>query len=235
MSQSVGRNHWEEDGQMVLLDDKTYRKTKDIALGRCKKSPLLVEFSDWFARIYSVQVLNIEFSKINREKNRYRLHVIIGNTDDYRKMYKSAFEPNEEYQRQVSAEFRRLASRYRFTREEQLENLFVTYNDFSEEARTEANWKASPFVKWSIKWKYPAVWDVMTIFSGSVVFYYSDTDIAANENNGNSKMITDDYYALVKKFDKLGYFTRENIRLKFDSKQNYYDNFKGNYYYYTHG
>jgi hypothetical protein len=196
---------------------------------------MLVELSDWFMRIYSVKVLNIEFSKIDRKKNRYRLYVIIEYTEDYQKMYESTFEPNVEYQRQVTDEFRKLASKYQFAREEQLEDLFVTYNDFSEEARTEANWKAALIVKWVIKWKYSVVWDVMTIFSGSVVFYYSDTDIAANESNGISKLITNDYYALVRKFDKLGYFTRENIWLKFDSKQNYYDNFQGNYYFYTHG
>jgi hypothetical protein len=71
------------------------------------------------------------------------------------------------------------------------------------------------------------------MFSSSVVFYYSDADITVNENNGISKAIMDTYYSILKKYDELNYFTRENIRLKFDSKENLDKNYQGNLFYYT--
>jgi hypothetical protein len=71
------------------------------------------------------------------------------------------------------------------------------------------------------------------MFSGSVVFYYSDLDIAINESKGISKSITSDYYEILKKYDELNYFTRENIRLKFDSKENLDKNYAGSFFYYS--
>jgi len=72
-------------------------------------------------------------------------------------------------------------------------SLFTTI--FRKRAKTEANWKAIKEIKQFITIKYPYVWDVIAIFSNSVVFYYSDQDIVTYENNGSSKMIEDDYYS----------------------------------------
>ena len=219
---------------MVFLDDVVYEGTKQIALGKAKRSPMLIELSDWFIRTYSVKILNIQFSKLKiPNTKRYRLDVIIENTEDYQKMYVQALEPNEAYQQQIAAEFQQLALKYHFASKRQLKDIFVIYNDFSEEAKTEANWKAIKEIKQFITIKYPYVWDVIAIFSNSVVFYYSDQDIVTYENNGSSKMIEDDYYSILKAYDVLDYFTRENINLKFDSKENLDKNYGGNLFYYT--
>lgn len=219
---------------MVLLDDDIYKETKEIISGKRKKSPLLIELSEWFSLRYSVKVLNIQFSKLTGpNEDRFRLYVIIENSEDYQKMYVSPSQPNEVCQGQIALEFRRLALKHGFTDEANLKNLFVIYNDFSEEARTEANWKAAKEVETQIKKQYPVVWAVESMFSSSVVFYYSDADIAVNENNGLSQAITDTYYSILKKYDEFHYFTRENISLKFDSKENLDKNYQGSLFYYT--
>ena len=219
---------------MVILDDDVYNETKEIVRGKRKQSLLLLEFSDWFKSKYSVKVLNIQFSKLEGPKeDRFKLNVIIENTVDYQKMYVGLFQTNEEYQGQIALEFGKLALKYSFADKSQLENLCVIYNDFSDEAKVEANWKAAKEVKTQIKSKYLVVWDVISMFSSSVVFYYSDADIEANENNGTSKTITDTYYSILKKHDELGYFSRDNISLKFDSKENLDKNYQGNLFYYT--
>ena len=115
----------------------------------------------------------------------------------------------------------------------QLEDLFVIYNDFSEEAKTEANWKARPEVEAQIVGKYPAIWKVLTPFSNLIVFYYSDADIVANEAAGLSTAIADAYFSILRRYDVLGYFTRENINIKFDSKENVDANYEGNLFYYS--
>jgi len=195
---------------------------------------MLIEFSDWFMGTFSVKVLNIEFSKLKSPKtNRHRLYVIIENTEDYQKMYVEIFKPKEEYQRQIADKFQQIAIKYKFAKAEQLENLFVIYNDFSEEAKTEANWKAIRRFEWLVKFKYPVVWKVISMFSSTVVFYYSDSDVALNGQKGISEKITNDYYAVLKKYDELDYFTKENIHVKFDSKENVDKNYEGSLIYYT--
>jgi hypothetical protein len=219
---------------MVLLDDDIYKETKEIVRGKRRQSPLVMELAEWFRIKYSVKVLNIQFSKLTGpQENRFRLYVIIENTNDYQKMYVSPSQPNEEYQAQIALEFRKLALKHKFTDESSLENLFVIYNDFSDEAKTEANWGAAKEVTAQIKSKYPIVWDVISMFSGSVVFYNTDTDIGVNENNGLSKAIRDTYYSILKRYDEFNYFTRENISLRFDSKENLDKNYQGNLFYYT--
>jgi hypothetical protein len=219
---------------MVLLEKAIYEETKRIVLGKSTRSPILVDLSDWFLATFSVKVLNFEFSKLKYPgAKRYRLLLIIQTTEGYKEMYVGPVKPKEEYQQQIADEFCKLALKYAFASEAQLENLFVTFNDFSEEAKTEANWKAAKEVKEFVKKKYPVAWDVLAMFSSSVVFYFSDSDIASNENNGTSKAIANDYYSILKKYDELNYFTRENISLKFDSKENLDKNYAGSFYYYT--
>lgn len=87
---------------MVLLEDAIYRETKKIALGEVQPSPLLAELTDWFAKTYSVKILNFEFTKFKvPSSNRYRLYVVIQNTDDYQKMYNRPGLPNKDYQRRL--------------------------------------------------------------------------------------------------------------------------------------
>lgn len=216
---------------MVLLDDEVYKETKQIVLGNANRSPLLIEFADWFMRTYSAKVLNIEFSRLKRSASgRYRLYVILDNTEDYKKGGKVGSK--EENQKQIAAEFQRLAIKHQFATEEQLRDLFVTYNDFSEEAKTEANWRAIDEVRRLVKSKYPTVWDVISMFSRAVVFYYADSEIALNKQSGMSEKIIDDYYSVLRNYDELNYFTRDNLRVRFDSKENLDKNYAGSLAYY---
>ncbi|MEJ2758296.1 MAG: hypothetical protein P8046_07425 [Anaerolineales bacterium] len=219
---------------MVLLSDALYKQTRKLASGRGKKSPILTELSDWLMEKYSVRLLNFAFSQLESSaSSRYRLYLILENSEDYQKMYVRHLEPKKDYQKQIAGEFRKLALKHHIATEEQLEDLFVTYNDFSEEAKTVANWKAIDSFKWVVRFKYRAVWRVISIFSSTVVFYHTDSEIALNEQYGLSARIVDDYYTILKKFDRLNYYTRENIQVKFDSKENVDKNYEGSLFYYT--
>src|SRR5688500_4351942 len=146
----IGEQHIEPDNRMAyLLDREIYQETEDIALGKIKKTPLLSELSDWFTSMYSVKILNIQFDELKGSNtNRYGLHVIIQNTEDYQKMYdRLGDRPNEEYQRQIGLEFKRIALRYNFVDKTKLDDLFVIYNDFSREAKTMANRRAAKEVR----------------------------------------------------------------------------------------
>lgn len=81
--------------------------------------------------------------------------------------------------------------------------------------------------------RHSMVWDVVPNASyGAVVFYYTEKHVTDNQKNGISKLIEDDYYSMLKKYDELNVFTRDNINLKFDSKENVDKNYEGNLFYY---
>jgi hypothetical protein len=205
---------------MILLDDDIYRETKEIALGKRKPHPVVADLAAWFRATYAVKVLNIQFSRLKTPgANRYRLYVIIANTSDYQRMFSSPYEPNKEYQQQIAGEFRNLALKHRFADRSQLENLFVIYNDFSDEAMTEANKQAQVEVKALLMSRYPAIWEVIARFSALFVFYYTDADVAVHEAAGTNRAIVDAYFPILKKYDVLNYFTRENIYVRSIAKK----------------
>lgn len=219
---------------MVLLDDKTYQETKDIVLGKSKRSPLLNEFALWFSRKHSVKIVNFTFDKLTTPGvNRHRLCVIIANTKGYRKMFTRPFEYNDVYQFAIAQEFEKLAVKHKFADAESLEDLFVSFIDFSDEARTDANWRAVKEVQTYLKGKYPFVWDVISPFSSSVVFYYTNREVETYEANGVSRQVSDEYYDILKKYDELNYFSKESMSLAFDSKENLDKNYEGSLFHYT--
>lgn len=151
-------------------------KQKALHWEKCQ-SPILQALSNWFLQTFSFEILNFQFSRLpNRTK--YRLDVIIEQTKDFEKMYTEPFQPNQKYQKQIADEFKRLALKYRVTDESTLSDFFVFYNNFSDEARTAANWNAAREVENHIKSNYSVVWEVLAMFWSSVVFYHKDSDIA---------------------------------------------------------
>ena len=75
----------------------------------------------------------------------------------------------------------------------------------------------------------------MALFEFSVVFYFSDEDIFRYLESGVSQTVTDEYYSILKKHDDLSLFTKDNLRLSFDSKENVDKNYAGSLFYYSRG
>jgi len=204
---------------MVHLDRDAYQKTKNIVLGIEQASTLAIDLAVWLSQRYAVKMLNFQFDRLKIPgPSRYRLYLILAGTDDYQKMFSDPpIQYNPQYQAEIAAEFSRMALKHRFTHESNLENLFVAFNDFSVEAKTAANNRAYEEVSQHIRRTFPAVWGILLMGTGIVVFYFTDGAMHENEANGVSPMILDDYYSLLKGYDELNYFTRQNIYIKFDS------------------
>jgi hypothetical protein len=215
---------------MYILDDSVFQESKNIALGIHPKKPMALEFSEWFMRVFSIDVLNFQFYQLQNSRS-HCLCLIIMDYESLMDMRRSPFKSLDD--QLITAEFRRLALKYEFATHPMLENLVVTYCDFLLEVRTEANWRARKEVNAQLMGKFPAVWNVVALFDQLVVFYYTDDDIVLNEKNGNSTILVDDYYSILKKFDELHSFSRDKLVVKFDSKENLDKNFEGNLFYYT--
>ena len=218
---------------MVLLEDEIYEETKRILSGKFKISPILNELNEWFSNIFSINLINFEFNKLKHTQKTYRLLLIFRTTDDKNKMFIEPFKPNEQYQKIIAEKFRELALKYNFTDRFNLEKIFVAFNDFSAEAKADANWKAFKKANKKIRNKFPVVWHMISEFESPVIFYFNDNDILTNEENGTSKKIIDEYYSILKKYDEFGYFSVENFIIKFDSKENLDNNYEGNLFYYS--
>ena len=223
---------------MIPLEEDIYQETRDMVLGKTPKKPLLINLSDWFLRMYSVQLINFHFSKVisKIKPNRYRLYIIIETTKDYLKMYNQPtdLEPKDGYQEQIAAEFSELALKYKIANQKQIKDVVISFHDFSHQVRTKANESVIQEVRENLQNRFPFVWNVFLTYGGLVIFYFLDNEITEHEKDGINKTIGDTYYSLVKKYDDLNYFTRENVDLRFDSKENLDKNYSGNLYSYFH-
>lgn len=221
---------------MVLLDNDVYREAKNIALGITHRSPLANGFAAWAALEHAIKVLNIQLQKLEPPSRfSYRLLVIITDTDGYQKTLLSSWKPNDQLRVEMARQFLALAAKHESAEKILLTDLLVTCFDFSHEAMTEANWKATKEFRSEIRRSYPIIWDVMALFESSVVFYFADEDISRYLESGVSQTVRDEYYSVLKKHDDLNLFTKDNIRLSFDSKENVDKNYEGSLFYYSRG
>lgn len=221
---------------MVFLDHDTYYKAKNIALGTTQRSPLANQLALWAAAEYAIKILDIQVKKLEPPaKFSYELRVIVANAEDYRKTLLAPWERNEQLLTEFARQYLALAAQLGETQEIRLTDLHVVCTDFSDEAMTEANWKATKEFGLQVKRLYPTIWEVMSLFDSSVVFYFADAEIAANEASGVSQAVTDKYYSILKQHDDLNLFSRDNIRLLFDSKENVDKNYAGSLFYYSRG
>ncbi len=218
---------------MVLMSPDIYQRTRQLLLGEAEKSALLVEFSAWLRQKYAVDLVNFDYGRIDNPNNSRRLYLVLNAALDVEKLTSAPFQRNPIIDQAISDRFRQLARKHAYADQHALEKFFVAYTDFSEEARTLANWEAIKEAKPLIKSRHPQVWELLAIFSSTVVFYYQDAEIQEHEASGLSAAIFEQYYRIIKKYDELDYYTPGNFNLKFDSKQNVDQNYEGSLFYYS--
>jgi len=141
---------------------------------------------------------------------------------------------NKDIQEAIAVKFFELANKYNYAKLESWRNIWVCYYDFSDKTKTIINQKIMKKAERLIKRKYASynVWLIRSFFDSSVVFFLLNEDL---ENSAGIRAeIEDDYFSLLKQRDEFNVFDRASFRLRFDSKQNFVENYGGSWYYYLH-
>ena len=211
---------------MILLNDDIYKETSELKLGIKDKSTLLRELAEWFAQTYSVTVLNFQLDELKTPNiKRYQLVIIVDRESDFDAL--QSLSVQEMHKIRIAQKFRQLVKKHDYLDERGFYGVSVVYSDFSDAARTAANWNAFAEIKDDILERFPSVWDLEAMFTSSVVFYHSDAELEQNERQGVSAQIFEDYFAALKKNDAFDYYSRKNFNLRFDSKENLDRSYKG--------
>jgi hypothetical protein len=229
---------------VLLLEKKIYEETKKIALGKKKLSPIAQDMRNWFQERFNAWMINYDYVRIDAPKHeeypfhRYRLRIIFNSRKDFEPLIQHkepAFlaMPDPDIAQQIMNEFGIQTQKHDNVRIEYPSRIFVVFTDFSDEVKTEANYKAIKIAEDLIEKKYPGVWHVEAEFDHVIVFYFNDNDIDVNLKNGISEKIKSDYYDILKRFDKLGYWTYGEFHVIFDSKENLDKNYEGSLFYYS--
>lgn len=222
---------------MVLVEDDKYKETLKILRGEKELLPIYLDLKNWMLDMYGILAYNFIFEKIqyNNPENRYQLYILLSSTSDYNSiMEKSNYGYDESKQEAISKKFNELALKYKYGNIKTTNNVWICYNDFSVEMKTDVNNRACKECCSRILSKYSncSLWNIYTAFTSVVVFFYQDVDIKNNTENGICELVRDDYYVTLKKHDEFNVYNSNNFIMNFDSKENLDKNYSGNLYYY---
>lgn len=222
---------------MVLVGDREYNETLQILRGKKELAPIYLELKNWLIERFGVTAYNFVFEKIkyNNPENRYQLYILLSSTKDYHKMHEKGYcSYDRKKQDEISRQFNELALKYEFAHESKSKDVWICYNDFSVEIKTDVNSRAYKEIGNSIKEKYGkySLWELCPAFTSVVVFYQKDSHIKKNSENGISDMIRKDYFEVLLKCDEFNVYKTDEFIMTFDSKENLDKNYSGNLYYY---
>lgn len=222
---------------MVLVEDKKYKETLQILRGKKELSPLFRELKEWLRERFDVTAYNFVFERIkyNNPEGRFELYILLSSTADYNSMNeKTHYGYDKNKQEEISQKFKEIADKYDFGDPKTRMNVWVCYNDFSKEIKTEVNRHTCEKINKHIQEKYNdySLWSIQAPFTDVVVFFIRDEDILKNTENGVCVSIRNDYFTVLKESDEFNVYNSDNFTMSFDSKENLDKNYEGNLYYY---
>ncbi|MBL4887554.1 MAG: hypothetical protein JKZ03_03685 [Flavobacteriaceae bacterium] len=225
---------------MIAPNDIDYKETKDVINGQKKASEQIESLKKWIEDQFRLKVLHI-FQDHLDNSNQPRLNVILENYEDVEKFNDKTYNYDSAKQSMISERFSEInnekSSNKSFIKrlfEKPKDKYFVCFSAFNPIAKSEIIGEIpdvliSEFKKRNQNEK---IWEIHETFLGAIVFLYKDNDIEEYKNSDAIEKLKDDFYKMVKPFDKSGYFQRNKLNIGVDSKENFDNNYESNWYYY---
>lgn len=238
---------------MILPSDPEYREAREYKEGRRQMVAPFLQLAKWIAEEFDVPMpLQVRLDEPNRKRalDRPRLDVVFD-----RKVQASQFDDPELFgfdeakQERIGTKFLELAHEigpqspllrilpFRNKtplRVSELEDLYVIFSDFETVARVEANAavSSSDIERLERELRPAGLWKVHRQFEGVVFMFETDAQVAACANNGNGEKCRALYSSLLAPHDRYGYFSQTPIIARFDSKEAFERDYRGNWFFY---
>lgn len=234
---------------MIVSTDPDYLDTKLVKQGVKKLDTIFQELADWINQKFDTPVLNIYYDKIDVDKNRPRLSIIFEYYQSVEKFRDQIGNYETEKQNLIADQFRQILKRKlipsrslfdRFFKNSyasqfDTDRLLVIYTAFEPIAREEVNHKIPQTEIDNLKQELTSlnVWEIYREFATTTYFFYTDKQIEDYKADGTTQMMTQQYFDILKKYDKFDYIKPDTYFLTFDSKENFDKNFESNWFWYS--
>ena len=234
---------------MVTTTDIEYQNAKLIKQGKKKISPEFKELADWISNKYKVNIINI-CHELMDSQNRIRIGIAVETYDEYLK-FKEDDERwsnyDEKIQNDIAEKYIELNNQVlRIKSEEKVlglinkhkklipNDIFVAPSAFEPIAMEDANTQIPEIKVKQIISNYDSsnIWMISKLFRTATLFVYYQEQKSDLENSTDFKKIENDYFDLLKEYDEFNYWKRKDFNLGIDTKQNFDENYEGNWYYY---
>lgn len=219
---------------MVSYADIDYILTKQILLGKADIIPDFSLLADFVDQTFGVKTINIVYDVIE-ENTLPSLDIHFVNEQE-----RASFIDNEtgvydrKKQKLIVDRFKEIVIEQGMINKYRTENMWAYFSAFKPIARAEAN---SAIPEELIKQLHKDLdcddlWDISRCFAGITFFLYTDEQLKKYEISETRNMWADKYFDLLEPYNEFGYFNRDKFRIYLDSKENFDENYGGNWYYY---
>lgn len=221
---------------MIVPSDPDYVETKLVKQGKHALTPLFKDLADWISTRYpGVSVLNIYYDRVRStaEIMLPRLSVIFEWEREARAFRApDGLNYDQIKQTAIAAKFEELLSD-RHERPFDTNRLFVIFCAFEPVARLETIWRvrSEELAQLQRELNNPAIWKIRSDFRGMCVFFHTDAQLQGLEDSFKAQY-SNAFAKIVSAYDEFGYFLRQPAQVTFDSKENFENNYQGNWFFY---
>lgn len=211
---------------MLRHTDREYIETKKIKSGRLSLNKKFVPFANWIHSKYNIEILNIVTDYINEDT--LRLQLIFEHQKDVERFrLKNQFTYSPLKERTIKKEYNNLF-------QDKIEDsILLLFYAFEPLAKEETMASIPVKIKNAFKEKYKdKLWGVSTFGEHVTFFFFTNDALKIAEHHKQTFRIKEEYYSLLKPFDKFNYFTLENFHAIYDSKENFDTKFESNWRWY---
>ena len=189
------------------------------------------ELAAWISEKWAVTVLNVIYDRHN-DLHAPRIQVILEHHDEVQS-FRDGYNFNQKKQNAIALQFLEIINRQP-DHGYDVEGLFVVFSAFAPLARQEADSKISEKEIESLKRRInnPDLWEISRCFGHVTFMFYTDAQLRKYIAKGIKAKYTSMYLELLKPYDEFGYLSEDNFTVDFDSKQNFDENYKSNWFYY---
>jgi len=243
---------------MYSTTDKLYKLSKEALRGK-KQELIFEELKRWTEKRFEINVIYIHY-EFDKKDNRPKLHFIVENQKDYRKLMNNGNEFATGYNQKIQSE---IAEKYsellkienqkiddeiekgfveklllniglKSSIKQNFKNIWVCYSVFSTVYSTEisADFSKEKINELIKKYKKDNIWEIHMSSFYITIFLEKENQIEESRKKPIFEKIKEEYFEIVKEKDEFGLFKKELINLTFDSKENFDKNYESNWYYY---
>lgn len=211
--------------------DESYKLAKEIKKGNISVETHFIPFIDWINKKYSVKVLSvsIEYEKI-KNKTTPQISIILERTSDFNKFVDNILTIDINKQKECVEAFLKLYPK----KIKNVEEAFITFDNFEKTAIYEAiiNIKKEELEEIRKSVDKDRLWLIDNAMGFFVVFTNTEQEREDIVNSNYYRIIKDKLFNLLKLYDEFNYITLDNLKVEFDSKENFEKNYRGNWFYY---
>jgi len=219
--------------------DKSYIQARAIKKGKYRLEPTEKQIVEWIQNTFQVKALDFYFHKVETSVGYRQQHivVILETNADCKKI--NNLEIN---QKLINKFLEYFQNPQRTKKDPQKNNLFEPVNgtfpeivlDYCALESVELKVATTNAEKeiMAIAPRYKDIWTISKTEDHWIIFYYTQKQLVENSKNGTTEQIKNEILKELKKYDDFGYFELQSLKITFDSKEYFDDNFQGNWHYY---